>query len=479
MTARPRHLRVAIPVSLALLAAVLALRPAPAHASVCFPELDTPTFQWFPNAQGAANGGRDVAGARANAFSPGGTLSVNGALYAPTASTGGCDFPRSIREMVTPEQVLSGLTVSREVFVTDGGGEFARQLDVLRNLTGSPITVTLDWKSTYGAGAATQVFATSSGAIGAATAADSWAAVDNGTGTTGPVEGVEIWDSTSTAKRRAADTVTLANGSGAHTITYTGLVVAPGSTVMLMHLLVTRLDRAGAISAANTLAAGGPEVFAGLSGTEGDEILNWNGSDIDGDGVGNSGDNCPTVANANQSDIDGDHQGDACDDDIDGDGLSNATEASIGTNPASADSDGDKVADGGDPCPLVFGKGTTGCPAGFDGAFSFDKGASASNASKLKRKAFLKGARYSANTTRSASLKFELLGSAGKGTTAKAYNLVLASKSLGAGTGTRSVTLKPSKRVKYPERSFKVQLRVTATDSNGAQLTIKRTITVK
>ena len=44
-------------------------------------------------------------------------------------------------------------------------------------------------------------------------------------------------------------------------------------------------------------------------------------------------DNCPLVSNADQSDLDGDTQGDACDRDIDGDGVFNTIENAFGTNP--------------------------------------------------------------------------------------------------------------------------------------------------
>ena len=113
--------------------------------------------------------------------------------------------------------------------------------------------------------------------------------------------------------------------------------------------------------------------------------------DADGDGVcdvpalsdGNdcSGtDNCPGVANADQSDFDADSLGDACDDDVDGDGAANAVDACpntpVGATMAAApgcstaqvaafDSDGDGACDdaaaaaaapsgvcaGVDPCP--------------------------------------------------------------------------------------------------------------------------------
>ena len=57
------------------------------------------------------------------------------------------------------------------------------------------------------------------------------------------------------------------------------------------------------------------------------------GSDLDGDGVIDAGDNCPNHANADQSDIDGDGRGDVCDSDMDGDGHSNGKERAHGTDP--------------------------------------------------------------------------------------------------------------------------------------------------
>jgi hypothetical protein len=58
-------------------------------------------------------------------------------------------------------------------------------------------------------------------------------------------------------------------------------------------------------------------------------------TDADGDGVIDVTDNFPDVANASQSDVDGDDIGDACDNgDFDGDGLTDAEEYALGTDPA-------------------------------------------------------------------------------------------------------------------------------------------------
>lgn len=98
-------------------------------------------------------------------------------------------------------------------------------------------------------------------------------------------------------------------------------------------------------------------------------------NDIDGDGVLNNVDNCPLVSNASQSNIDGDAFGDACDNDIDGDGLSNTDEATRGTNPNVADTDGDGLIDGievdiaqggGCPNPLVADSDGDGLSDGYE-----------------------------------------------------------------------------------------------------------------
>ena len=88
--------------------------------------------------------------------------------------------------------------------------------------------------------------------------------------------------------------------------------------------------------------------------------------DEDRDGVPDVSDNCPHTANANQLDTDGDGLGDACDPDIDGDGVLNADDKfplqatewadndndGIGNN-ADTDDDNDGILDVSDNCPMV------------------------------------------------------------------------------------------------------------------------------
>ncbi len=87
--------------------------------------------------------------------------------------------------------------------------------------------------------------------------------------------------------------------------------------------------------------------FANNAQVRASAVLNFiDNDDDDNDMVANTVDNCPNTINRDQANLDGDAFGDACDSDIDGDGLPNRYELANGLNPrdaddANADNDGD------------------------------------------------------------------------------------------------------------------------------------------
>lgn len=119
-----------------------------------------------------------------------------------------------------------------------------------------------------------------------------------------------------------------------------------------------------------------PGEFDGLGGP----------SDLDGDGVADSADNCPGWFNAirpmdgtRQPDTDGDGEGDLCDvcpfdadttactsvnpDDIDGDGVINDSDKCPSVPDDQKDTDADGIGDACDACPEFANVGGAGCPA--------------------------------------------------------------------------------------------------------------------
>jgi len=184
-------------------------------------------------------------------------------------------------------------------------------------------------------------------------------------------------------------------------------------------------------------------------------------------------DNCPGVAGYDQADMDADGQGDACDDDIDGDGVSNTAEGARGTDPRNPDSDADGVADGADLCPTRKGSAPRGCDR------RAPKITLRKTAKKLTFERFFKGVRSRIRVNEAASLDVALLASTNSASAAKAGDLVLAEKHLKRSRKTRSVKLKP-KRSLFG-RTFlpiTVRLRVTATDASGNRRTVTRKIRV-
>jgi hypothetical protein len=125
------------------------------------------------------------------------------------------------------------------------------------------------------------------------------------------------------------------------------------------------------------VSVAGSTVYTGMAGA----------GDMDGDGIADAMDNCPSVFNpirpvdnGKQGDLDGDGVGDECDvcprdantttctqfdpNDLDGDGVPNATDNCPNVaNPTQTDTDMDGKGDACDACPTQANPGSAGCPA--------------------------------------------------------------------------------------------------------------------
>jgi len=445
-----------------------------------FLAIDSGNFGWDFTSQGDVYDGNDR-----DAYDDYGLVTVDGATYDSAGQTT-CALEADGRQFDLGETDMSGLKVSRKVYAPATGTPFGRMVTFLRNPSAAPITVNLTFEGNLGSDSDTTILATSSGDNTLAEPNnDVWAVSADSTTAPSDPPLAHVWDSAfTTGVLDRADhiygtstgTTPWANGQDYVRALYDNVIVPAGATIAYMQIEAQRNSIADAQAAAPALAAQPLEVFADLNDTELNELQNWNGADIDGDGVANTADNCRSAANANQADLDKDGLGDACDSDIDGDGTSNGDEAIRGTDPLKPDTDGDGVTDKADACPTVAGKGANGCPR-FDDATP--PGLALSAKSKLKRKAALKGVKVTATTNEASTVLFELFASAKNAHIAKSYNLVLATKTAKGVNGKKSVTLKPKKSLVGSAKKFTLRVRVTATDAFGNRTVKTKTITVK
>ena len=98
----------------------------------------------------------------------------------------------------------------------------------------------------------------------------------------------------------------------------------------------------------------------------------------------------------------------------------------------------------------------------------------------MRRAAFLKGlrARFSSSIAMAAELELRAPVRATGVSVARRFELTLARRSLGFGTGERTAMLRPNRRLVGRSRRFRAQLRLTATARDGSRVSFLRTIRV-
>jgi hypothetical protein len=131
------------------------------------------------------------------------------------------------------------------------------------------------------------------------------------------------------------------------------------------------------------------------------------------------------------------------------------------------------VRDGADLCPTFAARTANGCDE-LAPRITFTK-----TPRRITRKRLLKGVRSRIAVDEAASLDVVLLGRARSVRVARAGDVVLAERHLRRSARTRTVTLRPRRRLLATRARFSVRLRVTATDAAGNSRTRTKTIRVR
>ena len=184
------------------------------------------------------------------------------------------------QQIVTRQQGLAGLTVTRKTFVPPDG-YFARFLEVLQNPTPDPITVDVGITTNFYpsfSGGAPRVVASSSGDavldVTNPTTADRWVGIDDGN----PADPFErsnepamaaVFDGPDAAVHVNQATLTRV-GSGPAVLSYgwSNITVPANGSVALLHFGAVQLTPIGATASANRLQQSPPEALAGLTQDE-------------------------------------------------------------------------------------------------------------------------------------------------------------------------------------------------------------------
>ncbi len=176
------------------------------------------------------------------------------------------------REYVLGNATLSGLTVSRKVYFPEDRN-WVRYLEILKNPTGSPITVEVRVYSNLGSDGSTRVVTTSSGDT-IANKNDYWTVSDDGLGTTKYDPSLAfVFDGPKGAKR-VDDLYELSDHNDNISYKWKNVTVNPGQTVVLMHFGGLAMNNSDAIALAQGLYNyNDPKMEYDLQ--EKDLVINW------------------------------------------------------------------------------------------------------------------------------------------------------------------------------------------------------------
>jgi hypothetical protein len=497
-----RHAKLLLALSGALVV-IMALSTSSASAATCATTLvDSYGANWDVAADADIGDGSITQDARSDAYDdfPTAAVSTDGgttwtSYTNPDAA--GCTIDATAQQETFPADTTSvpGLTIVRKLYVPPTGLAFARFITFLTNTGAADLPVQVDaggGKASFNLGSDSDtLIGTSSSGDGtttpgdttAMTTADNWATTNDGSATLSSSD-PDLAHNWQFGNVDNATDVGSVSGSPDELFFVFSRSIHPGETVAYMNYEAMRASPAEAATAANAVAAMPPEAITGISDAEAAQIVNWPVNDRDIDGVVNASDNCQNTANADQADQDKDGKGDVCDEDIDGDGLSNDVETAIGTDPRKVDTDGDGVNDKADACPKNAGTAADGCnpiPVPPPVVDKTPPVVTVGGISKVSLKKLLaKGLKVTVSSNELTAFSFQLVGATKSAKLAKVGDLVIATKSLAAGNGKRTVTLTiPKKYRKLIKTKSKLTLQTVGTDASGNRTTKSSKIKLK
>ena len=250
--------------------------------------------------------------------------------------------------------VVSGLRVERDIFVP-GDGRFARWLEVLRNDTAAPITTTVTVYGALGSDGATTIVATSTDDVATFDTLDDFLITDDSSDGGGDPSMGHVFSGPGAAVEPEFVQLSVDDFTWRYPVT-----VQPGETRIVMHFQSQNPNRAAAATNADALRFLEGPALSAMTAAEQDAVINFVAyADTDRDGLTDAVEaelgTDPTLADTDGDGLDDGYEvaagfdplvGGEQDEDPDGDGLTNLEEFAAGTDPNDDDSDDDGLLDG-------------------------------------------------------------------------------------------------------------------------------------
>ncbi len=241
---------------------------------------DADGFEWDIMTTGAISNGS------IDSYDVGMALLIDGAFFPESAQV----TELNGRQVVSGPEVMSGLEITRRVYVPDTDG-WARFLEHLDNPTGADITVAVRIETNPGSDSGTVITGSYSGDQ-TLDLNDHWLTTDDGSDGAGDPSLTHSYWGDGAAVTTATVGMTVFDCASADGPTAEFSVTVPaGGSAIVMHFAAQSQNRADSITKANTIDLLPPETLVGIPPEDIPLIVNW-GLAFCGDGNVSVGEDC-------------------------------------------------------------------------------------------------------------------------------------------------------------------------------------------